>query len=304
MRRVLLIWNPASSGATGETVGSVLVQIAERFEVVAMHTLAQGDASRLGELAVTQGFDAAFVLGGDGTANEVVNGIGDRLPIGVLPAGGTSVLPRALGLPRKLDEAVGRLCAALEQGSIRTISVGTVNDRRFTFSAGIGLDAEIVQRIDERGRGGDGADEASRPGDLWFVREALGLLLGGEYAAPSMRVEIPGHQELAAATVFVANGSPWSFAGPMPLDIAPEAVFEAGFDLVVVESIETRSAAGKLVSLLGRDHEQEGVHRLHDLERATIRCERPMPVQADGELLGEFDLIELGLVRAAARFLV
>jgi diacylglycerol kinase family enzyme len=163
---VLLIWNPVSSGVTTETLGSVLVRVAERFEVVAMHTLGPGDAVRLGELAAEQGFEAAFVLGGDGTANEVVNGVGDRVPIGVLPAGGTSVLPRVLGLPGKLDAAVERLCDALEEESVRSIALGTVNGRRFTFEAGIGIDAEIVKRIDERGRGGEGADEAARPGDL------------------------------------------------------------------------------------------------------------------------------------------
>ena len=304
MRRVLLIWNPASTEVTGETVGSVLVQLAERFEVVAVHTAGPGDGERLGDQAVEQRFDAAFVLGGDGTANEVVNGVGDRLPIGVLPAGGTSVLPRALGIPPKLDDAVARLSDALDADSVRLISLGTVNDRRFTFAAGIGIDAEIVKRIDERGRGGDSAEESSRPGDVWFVREALGLLLDGEYAAPSMRIEVPGRPDLAAATVLVANCSPWSFAGPVPLDVAPEASFEGGFDLVVVESIELRSAAAKFASLLRKTQEHEGVHRLHDLDRATIYCEQPMPVQVDGELLGEFDVIKLGVVRSAARLLV
>jgi diacylglycerol kinase family enzyme len=258
----------------------------------------------LGELAVEQRFEAVFVLGGDGTANEVVNGVGDRLPIGVLPAGGTSVLPRVLGIPGKLEEAADRLCSALEEGSVRSITLGTVNERRFTFAAGIGIDAEIVKRIDERGRGGENAEEAARPGDLWFVREAVAVLLEGAYASPSMRVELPDGRELPAATVFVANCSPWSFAGPLPLDIAPEASFEGGFDLVLVESVERRSATNRVASLLGKDKEQEGVHRLHDLDHATVRCDRPMPVQVDGELLGEFDLIELGVVRDAARLLV
>lgn len=304
MRRVLLIWNPVSTEVRAETVGSVLVRLAERVEVVAMHTLGPGDAVRLGELAVEQRFDAVFVLGGDGTANEVVNGVGDRLPIGVLPAGGTSVLPRVLGLPDKLEEATDRLCAALEEGAVRSIALGTVNGRRFTFAAGIGIDAEIVKRIDERGRGGEGAEEAARPGDLWFVREAVAVLLEGEYASPSMRVELPDGRELPAATVFVANCSPWSYAGPVPLDIAPEASFEGGFDLVLVESVEPRSATSRIASLVRTGKEREGVSRLHDLDRAVVRCDRPMPVQVDGELLGEFDLIELGVIREAARLLV
>jgi diacylglycerol kinase family enzyme len=302
--RILLIWNPVSTEVNSDTLGAVLVLLAEHLEVVAMHTTGPNDAPRLGDLAVEQGFDAVFVLGGDGTANEVINGVGDRLPIGVLPAGGTSVLPRVLGLPEDLEEAAVRLCKALHEGSTRSISLGTLNDRRFAFAAGIGIDAEIVKRIDERGRGGEDADEAKRPGDLWFVREAIGVLLEGEYEEPSMRVEIPGEEPRDAATVFVANCSPWSFAGPVPLDVAPEATFEGGFDLVIVQSVETKSAPGRIASLFKKEPDDENVERFHDLERATIHCDRPMPVQVDGELLGEFDKIELGVVPDAANLLV
>jgi diacylglycerol kinase family enzyme len=115
---------------------------------------------------------------------------------------------------------------------------------------------------------------------------------------------VPGEPELRAATVFVANCSPWSFAGPVPLNIAPEASFEGGFDLVVVESVEPRSATGKIASLLRDKRDDDGVHRLHGLERATILCDRPMPLQVDGELLGEFEEIELGVIPDAARLLV
>ena len=305
-RRVLLVWNPASTEVSTESIGSVLVQLAERVEVVAMHTMEAGDGERLGRFAAEERFDAVFVLGGDGTANEVVNGAGDRLPIGVLPAGGTSVLPRVLGLPRDLDDAVVRLCDALDEGSERSISLVKLNDRCFTFSAGVGVDAEIVKRIDERGRGGDSADESSRPGDLWFVREAIGVLLEGEYAEPQIHIEVPGQPEVRAATLFVANCSPWSFAGPVPLDVAPDASFDGGFDLVAIESIEPQSAPGRLAALLGRknDKDDDAVQRLHDLEQATIRCDRPLPVQVDGELVGELDAIELSVVPDAARLLV
>jgi diacylglycerol kinase family enzyme len=301
--RVLLIWNPVSTEVNGESLGSVLVRLAERLEVVAMHTTVQDDAGRLAQAAVGGDYDAVFVLGGDGTANEVINAVGDRLPIGVLPAGGTSVLPRVLGLPRDLDDATDHLCKALKEGSTRSIALGAVNDRRFAFAAGIGVDAEIVKRIEERGRGGDSADDAKRPSDLWFVREAIGVLLDGEYAEPCLEVEIPGEETLAAATVFVANCSPWSFAGPVPLDVAPDASFEGGIDLVVVESIEPRSTASRIASLLHKERSDDGVVRFHDVDRATIRAKRPVPVQVDGELIGELETIELGVVRDAARLL-
>ena len=302
--RILLIWNPVSTEVKGETLGSVLVLLAEHLEVVAMHTTGPNGAEPIVQHAIDNGYDAIFVLGGDGTANEVINAVGDRLPIGVLPAGGTSVLPRVLGLPRDLEEAAVRLCKALHEGSTKSISLGTINDRRFAFAAGIGVDAEIVKRIDERGRGGENAEEAERPGDLWFVREAIGVLLDGDYAEPFLQVEIPGEEPRDAATVFVANCSPWSFAGPVPLDVAPDASFEGGIDLVVVESVEPHSAASRITSLLRKDKDDDGVERFHDIERATIRAKRPVPVQVDGELIGELDTIELGVVKDAAKLLV
>ena len=109
-----------------------------------------------------------------------------------------------------------------------------------------------------------------------------------------------------SATLFVANCSPWSFAGPVPIDVAPDASFDKGFDIVAIESIEPKSVPGRLASLLRRsdDEDDDGIQRLHNLEKATVRCDRPMPVQLDGELIGELDHIELSVVADAARLLV
>jgi diacylglycerol kinase family enzyme len=141
---------------------------------------------------------------------------------------------------------------------------------------------------------------------LWFVREAIAVLLGGDYAEPLIHVDVPGERGIRAATLFVANCSPWSFAGPVPLDVAPDASFEGGFDLVAIESVEPRSVPGRLASLLRRSvqDEDDGVQRLHNLDQATVRCDRPLPVQVDGELVGELEEIQLSVVRDAARFLV
>jgi diacylglycerol kinase family enzyme len=308
--RVLLVWNPVSTGVDAEALGSVSVTVAKHAHVVAANTRESGDAARLVKKAAAEGYDAVFVLGGDGTANEVVNGLGNALPIGLLPAGGTSVLPRVLGLPSAIQDCATRLCAALEEHSSRSVSLGTLNGRRFTFAAGVGLDAEIVQRIDERGRGGEDV-HAKRPGDIWFVREAIGLLVSGDYAEPRMRVHLPGEAEpLLAATTFIANCDPWSFAGPLPLRVAPDAAFEDGLDLVLVESVQGRSAPRRLGSLLRRkrqaerDEESDGVQRVRNIESARIDCDGPMPVQVDGEFVGELDTIELGLIRDGASFLV
>src|SRR5918996_1212915 len=119
------------------------------------------------ELAVA--VDRIYVFGGDGAFNEVVNGIEDAdVALGFLPGGGTSVLPRALGLPRDPVEAARRLGRS---GRERTISLGRVNGRRFTFSAGVGLDAEVVRRGDALGR-----LNGRRAGDVALGRTLLGIV--------------------------------------------------------------------------------------------------------------------------------
>src|SRR5213079_3014840 len=110
--------------------------------------------------------DALIVFSGDGGFNEALNGVErEDLPLGFVPGGGTSVLPRALGLPRDPVEAAERLADALVHDRTRRLSTGRVNGRRFAFNAGIGLDAEAVRRVDEQGR----SPEGKRPGDVAFV---------------------------------------------------------------------------------------------------------------------------------------
>ena len=155
----LLIVNPYASGVTEELVARVLAALPAGTEAVP--TGGPGDATALArehEASV----DAIYVLSGDGTYNEVLNGVSGRVPLGFLPAGGTSVLPRALGLGRDPVTAAHRLA----RGHVRPIGLGRVNGRRFGFNAGVGFDAEIVRRIDALGRPLDG----TRPSDVAFAR--------------------------------------------------------------------------------------------------------------------------------------
>ena len=111
-----------------------------------------GQAGDLARESIDLGHDAVVVLAGDGTANDVLNRVGIEIPVGLLPAGGTSVLPRALGLPNKVREAAEKIREAALARRTRTIALGTINGRRFAFAAGIGFDADVVRRVDAAGR--------------------------------------------------------------------------------------------------------------------------------------------------------
>jgi diacylglycerol kinase family enzyme len=144
----LLIVNPFATGVDEHRLAAVQAVLPSGFETVL--TTAPGEATAIARDA--GGVDAIYVFGGDGTYNEVLNGAGADVRLGCVPGGGTSVLPRALGLPRDAVGAARRIA----KGRERRIGLGRVNGRRFGFSAGIGLDAELVRRVDELGRRPDG----------------------------------------------------------------------------------------------------------------------------------------------------
>jgi diacylglycerol kinase family enzyme len=269
-----LIVNPFASGVDEHRVAAVRAALPSDTEV--RLTTAAGEAR---EIASGAGeLEALYVLGGDGTYNEVLNGLRRDVPLGLLPGGGTSVLPRALGLPRNPVQAARRVA----EGRTRRIGLGRVNGRRFGFSAGVGLDAELVRRVDRLGRRPDGR----RPGDLAFVRTALGAL-AESHARFEPQLELEGLGR--AAFALVANCSPYTYAGALALDLVPEASFDEGLAVIAPESLRARDLprilrhAVRGQGLVGRD----GVLYGRDLDRLVVHCDRPLPLQVDGEDAGD-----------------
>jgi diacylglycerol kinase family enzyme len=196
-----------------------------------------------------------------------------------------------------------RVGAAIADGRSRSISLGTIDGRRFAFAAGIGFDAEAVRRVDARGR-----DSGRRPGDGYFLLQVARTLADGRYRRPLLTVEAPGHEPVRGASVFAANGHPWTYLGPVPLRLAPRARFEGGIDVVVASSMAVRNvpAYARYLFVTG-GHRQDTDNRLrylHDVESLTVRCDEPLPVEADGDDLGDVLELQLGVIRDAARLLV
>jgi len=271
----ILIVNPRASKVSEAVVERVLRVLPAGIEIV--RTAGPGDATVLAREHEASS-SAIYVLGGDGTYNEVLNGITGPVPLGFLPGGGTSVLPRALGLGRDPVEAA-RIAA---RGVERRIGLGRVDGRRFSFNAGIGLDAELVRRIDERGRAADGR----RPGDAAFVREAVGLV-GERRGRFAETLEIEGVGR--AAFVLAANCDPYTYAGRMPVRVSRSASFDAGLDLVAPAAVHPLGVMRLLVDLTRGAVTRRGLRVLHDVDRAVVRCDRPLPLQADGEDLGDVE---------------
>ena len=283
MQRAVLIVNPFATAVTEERIAAVEAALARVADVDVQLTRRPGHATELAEAACSSGgCGAIFVFSGDGGFNEAVNGSDGRVPLGFLPGGGTSVLPRALGLPRDPVAAAERLAGSVERGRVRRITVGRVNGRRFTFSAGLGIDAEAVRRMDALGRREDG----SRPGDLRFAA-TLARLVAERRGRFEPVLEVRGLGR--AAFALVSNGDPYTYAGPVALHVAPEARFELGLDVAAPRRLTPASIPRAAAYVLSGRGAPSWLLRGHDLDRIEIHCDRALPLQVDGEDLGDVE---------------
>jgi diacylglycerol kinase family enzyme len=271
--RAVLIANPSASAVTEERIAAVAGALG--IDDV-RRTERRGHASELARAASREA-DAIVVFSGDGVFNEALNGLERDVPIGFVPGGGTNVLPRALGLPRDPVAAARRLA----EGRRRRISLGRVNGRRFAFAAGLGLDAELVRRMEALGRAG-----GRREHDVRVVWLAIRLLGEHRLRLPPT-LEVRGHGR--AAFALAANCDPYSYVGPLALHVAPEARFELGIDVVAPRGLWP-AAVPRFLSYVLRGRGQTAardVLYLHDADRVEVACDRPLPLQVDGEDLGD-----------------
>ena len=261
--RATLIVNPYASRVSEKRVRLVEERLG------AVETLLTERRGHATELAAVAAGDAVFAFGGDGLINEVLNGLPAGKLLGIVRGGHTNVFARALDVP---DDPA----AATRE---RRISLGRVNGRRFGFAAGIGVDSDAVRELDTIKR----ARDRRRPGDLAYAKVVARRLLGGYEA----RLELEGLGR--AALVFVSNHAVFSYAGPVALRFSPEARFELGLDVAAPTRGDRWTAmrlAGRLAVRRGLDG-APGVLAVHDTDRLVVRCDEPLPLQADGEDLGD-----------------
>lgn len=305
--RALLVVNPVATTTSTRTRQVLVSALEADLKLEVATTTGRGHAAELATQAREDGIDLLVALGGDGTVNEVVNGLlgsdGPRegLPmLGVVPGGGTNVFARALGLPVDPVEATGALLGHVRSRRSRTVGLGRADGRWFTFNAGMGLDASVVARVDRRRSRGD---RPPRPAD--YIGAALyQFFLSGERRHPALTLTCPGAPPLTGVHLaVVANTAPWTFLGRRPLLMSPDAGFDTGLDVYALTRMGTLGTLAEVGRLLtGRPSERpRHVHRVHDLPEVTLCADRPIAAQVDGEHLGERTSLRLQSVPAALR---
>jgi len=291
----VLIVNPNASGVTPDLTIAVEEALGAAGPLETILTERPQHGVEVAEAVSRGDFERIYVFSGDGGYNEVVNGIGADLPVGFIPGGSTSVFPRALGVPRDPVAAARALAGSSAE---RRISLGRVNGRRFTFSGGFGIDAELVRRVDALGRA-----SGKRANDLAFARTLAGIFAESRARfAPAMEVDGLGR----VAFALVANGHPYSYVGRIPLRIAPKAEFELGLDLVAPRDLKARRLPQVAAWALAGKGQERSQHVLyvHDADELVVRADRPTPLQVDGEDLGDVDEAHFEAERSALRVLV
>jgi diacylglycerol kinase family enzyme len=302
--RALLVVNPTATTATKRGRDVLARALGSDLKLDVVETQRRNHAIALGSQAVDEAYDLVVVLGGDGTVNEVVNGIlrdGPRtdLPaLAVVPGGSTNVFHRALDIPRDPIEATGSLLDALREGRSRWIGLGKANERWFTFTAGIGLDADAVRAV-ERAR-----DRGKAPTPTRYAVLALKqFFTDTDRRHPALTLERPGEEPMSDLFLaIVANSWPWTYFGSRPVVLTRTASFDAGLDLVVRRRLRTMgtlwAASGMLTGggLRGR-----ATTVLADQREFRVRADRPTHLQVDGDYLGEVEDVAFQAVPAALR---
>jgi diacylglycerol kinase family enzyme len=302
VKRALLIANSHAGGVREDTKDVVATAFAGgNLQLDLVSTSARGDATRLARAAVAADVDAVIALGGDGTVNEVAQSlVHSDVALGIIPVGTTNVMARAIRMPLGVSEASAFLASRLESGSKRRVNVGRFGDRYFLFGAGMGLDAEVVRRVEAD------SEKKEKHQHLFFVQQAVIAAARSRGAKPAITMRVDGGTPEKVVLVLCANAGPFTYFREHPVDVFPEVQLHGGLDAFGLNRIGLgtipRLAWAFFVS--GSHIRWNASRYHHDISLLELRADVPLPVQVDGDYIGEWDEADVSLVPLALDLLL
>jgi diacylglycerol kinase family enzyme len=300
-KRMLIIVNPYATTVSRRLKNLVVYALQGRFEVETAETESQNHATEIGREVRDHGYDVVVAFGGDGTLNEVANGLaGTDVPVSVLPGGSTNVVARTLGIPNDVVDATEHLLALLDDWQPRKIDLGRVDERRFVFSCGVGIDATVVKRVDAHPR------LKSRAGPYYYSWAAVSSLYRNFLVKPvRLRVTADGGEPVEGITALAQNSDPFTYFASYPIRVCEGIAIDDGtLSLGVLKRAAQRDMP-TLIARLFSEKRPAARHRqivhLDDVQRATVESisegrdggTRPLQVQVDGDYIGEKTRLEL-----------
>jgi len=294
----MLVVNPHAAQVDRRVRELVRGALARRYEVREAPTEAQGHGRELVQQAAGDGCEMVVTLGGDGTVNEAVNGLhGSTTPLLALPAGSANVYSRMLGLPGDLVDATARALALADDFRPRLVDVARVNERLFAFNAGIGLDASVVERVDAR------PALKARFGPWFFSAVAVGTAVRRYVRRGAPRfVLTAGGERMQGITAIIQNGRPYTFFGGRPIEVARQGDLRsgrlAGGVLHSASPLTLPGVARRALSSRSAVTDHRRVSAFGPAASVTIESidGSPLPLQADGDYLGDVQRAEFSVL--------
>jgi diacylglycerol kinase family enzyme len=308
-----MIVNPNATSTTPRRRDVIVRALASSVDLDVVHTRYRGHAIELARQAAAGGDEMLFTLGGDGTVNEAVNGLlrahdgetpggaaaagpwapadpGSLPALAPIPGGSTNVFVRALGIPTDPIDATGTILEAIRTGRERRVGLGLAGDRYFTFSGGMGLDAEVIRAVECH------RAEGRPPTAARYVRTAIRHFYGvTDRRVPALTLERPGQPPIGPLFIaIVSNTAPWTYLYDRAVNPNPRASFGTGLDVFALRRLTTLAALNALRQMLDtRDGTPRGrrIVSVHDQAEITLRSRRPIACQLDGEYVGETECV-------------
>ena len=292
--RAVLIVNPNATSTTPAGRDLLAHALESRVKLTVVHTDHRGHAIEIGRDAARDGVDVLIVHGGDGTVNEVVNGIlgevgvdGPAPAVGVVPGGSANVFARALGISPDPIEATNQLVDLLSDyrrhKSWRRIGLMDCGERWAVFTAGMGVDGEVVAAVEaQRDKG--------RKVTAWrYIRVAIRANLAAARKEPSLTLHMPDREPVTGVHfAFVSNSSPWTYANTRPVWTNPTTTFETGLGVFATTSMNVWANLRLVRQMLARRPRIQAEHLIRDDDLPWLRVTSDTPVacQIDGDFLG------------------
>ncbi len=327
-----MVANPRATSTTERQRDVLVHALAADAKLEVEETANRGHAAALACRAMRDRVDVVVAVGGDGTVNEVVNGLltdgvhPDLPALGVVPGGSTNVFARALGLPNDPFEATAVLIDAMATRRTQRIGVGQADERYFLFTAGMGYDAAVVAAVEAHRRRGKTSTHRL------YVRTAVSTYFRQDRRHPRLRLELlDGGTIDGLHMALVTNCDPWTYLGNTPISPTPQASFATGLDvyartrmgalgllLAAGGMLNRRAAAsaapGSAVKRITAPFRRTprspdstvkfGARIEHDLRSFVLSSSRPMPFQVDGDALEYRDRVEFRSIPDALEVLV
>jgi diacylglycerol kinase family enzyme len=307
-RRMLVIVNPYATTVSDRLRNLVVYALGSRYAVEAIDTQERGHATQICREAASEGYDVVVAFGGDGTVNEAANGlVGSRTPLTALPGGSTNVWARTLGIPNDVVDATEHLLRMADDFEPFRVDLGHLQGdpfgatlrsdlRHFVFAAGAGLDASVVERVDEH------PYRKARFGAWYYSSSAIAIFTSRYLVNPPRVRVIAGARVQEGVTAVVQNSDPFTYFRRRPIRVVEPAGLNMGSLSIGVlkraTALELPTLIPRLLSGSARTvmrHRQ--VEPLLELSGARVEAidDRPFPVQVDGDYIGEFSEVEFGV---------